>query len=407
MKKEPFQPPGEPTCPAAILTLPLNAGPDCSAPLNETRVTMNELKEHVRLVERNKELTCLYEIAKIVADSEKSLPEILQTLADVLPPAFHYPDKACARIGFDELLVTTAGFEESGLSIREILVFDGEDRGMIEVFYRTEPGSGPRFLPEEKTLLMTIARQSTLMIGIRLSNDRKNELENQLRHADRLAKIGQLTSGMAHELNEPLAGILGFAQLATRKIDDRDAVTRYLDRIIKACLNARQIIRKMMQFGSPTPPNMETVDLNHLIAESLAFITPRFEGSGVRFECALSPARPVITGDPSQLTQVLANLIINAIHAMPEGGVLGLHTSSADDAVTLKIEDTGTGMDKNTLDQIFLPFFTTKDVDQGTGLGLSVVHGIVSAHGGTLDVTSQPGLGSVFTVRFPHPPAGG
>mgnify|MGYP000997157956 FL=1 len=162
--------------------------------------TTNELEDRVRLAERNKELSCLYEIAKIVADSEKTLPEILQTIADVLPPAFRYPDKACARIGFDHLVVTTPGFVESGLGIRETLALDGGPRGMIEVFYREGKASGPRFLPEEKTLLATIAGQSTLLIGIRLSNDRKNELENQLRHADRLAKIGQLTSGMAHEI---------------------------------------------------------------------------------------------------------------------------------------------------------------------------------------------------------------
>ena len=365
--------------------------------------TTNELEDRVRLAERNKELSCLYEIAKIVADSEKTLPEILQTIADVLPPAFRYPDKACARIGFDHLVVTTPGFVESGLGIRETLALDGGPRGMIEVFYREGKASGPRFLPEEKTLLATIAGQSTLLIGIRLSNDRKNELENQLRHADRLAKIGQLTSGMAHELNEPLAGILGFAQLAGRKLHEPDTVKRYLDRIVKACLNARQIIRNMMQFGSPSQPNMETVDLNHLVGESLDLVTPRFEGSGVRFERALAPERPLITGDPAQLAQVVVNLVINAIHAMPRGGVLTVVIQTSDEEVSLTVKDTGTGMDKNTLDQIFLPFFTTKDVHQGTGLGLSVVHGIVTAHGGVIDVASQPGLGAAFTVTFPKP----
>jgi signal transduction histidine kinase len=368
-----------------------------------TMKTINKPEEHNSLVERNKELSCLYEIARIVADSEKTLPEILQTIADVLPPAFHYPDRACARIRFDDLVVTTHGFRESGMTIREALVLDGQTRGVIEIFYRNGNAVSSAFLPEEKTLLATIAGQSTLLIGIRLSNDRKNELEEQLRHADRLAKIGQLTSGIAHELNEPLSGILGFAQLAERKINDPAAVKRSLERIVKACLNARQIIRNMMQFGSPSPPDMETVDLNHLIGESLALITPRFENAGVRFDCELSPDRAVMTGDPAQLAQVVVNLIINAIHAMPQGGVLTVATSAGDEVITLSVGDTGTGMDKNTMDQIFLPFFTTKDVDQGTGLGLSVVHGIVSAHGGTIDVSSCPGRGSVFTVRFPRP----
>ena len=193
---------------------------------------MKGIEDHIRLIERNKELTCLYEIAKIVADSEKTIQEVLQTVASVLPPAFHYPDRACARIRLDDLIVTTTDFEESELSIRESLMIEGCVRGEIEVYYWKGNDSKSVFLPEEQKLLKTIARQSTLMIAIKLSNEKKNELENQLRHADRLAKIGQLTSGMAHELNEPLLGILGFAQLAAKKLEDMEAVERYLDRKI-------------------------------------------------------------------------------------------------------------------------------------------------------------------------------
>jgi signal transduction histidine kinase len=362
---------------------------------------MKGIEDHIRLIERNKELTCLYEIAKIVADSEKTIQEVLQTIASVLPPAFHYPDRACARIRLDDLIVTTTDFEESERSIRESLMIDGCVRGEIEVYYRKGNDSKSVFLPEEQKLLKTIARQSTLMIAIKLSNEKKSELENQLRHADRLAKIGQLTSGMAHELNEPLLGILGFAQLAAKKLEDMEAVERYLDRIIQSCLQAREIIRKMMQFSSPSPLKMEKIDLNHLIEQSLAFIAPRFEHSDVRFEYFPSPLEPVINGDASQITQILANLIINAIHAMPDGGIITVTASVTEDTVQMIVQDTGTGMDQKTIEQIFLPFFTTKDVDMGTGLGLSVVHGIVSAHGGTVDVSSKIGQGSIFTINFP------
>jgi signal transduction histidine kinase len=207
---------------------------------------------------------------------------------------------------------------------------------------------------------------------------------------------------MAHELNEPLAGILGFAQLAAKKLKSHDPelVNRYLDRIVQSCLHAREIIRKVMQFGSPSPPKMEIINLNHLIEEGMAFITPRFTKSGIRFECFLSPRLPMITGDDSQITQVLANLVINAIHAMPEGGNLIIKTSATENSVRMMVQDTGMGMDQKTIEQIFLPFFTTKDVGMGTGLGLSVVHGIVSAHGGTIDVSSSKGQGSLFTINF-------
>lgn len=366
--------------------------------------------ERIHLAERNKELGCLYEIAKIVADPEKTMGEVLTAVAAVLPPAFRYPDRACARIRLDELSFHSPYFIESGLSIIEVLVIAGQQRGAIEVHYRDEAADGVRlvFLPEERRLLQTIARQSALMIETKLANERKLELENQLRHADRLAKIGQLTSGMAHELNEPLAGILGFAQLAIKKLDSPETARRYLDRIVGSCLQAREIIRKMMQFGSPSAPKMEKMDLNHLVEESIAFIAPRFSDAGVEFHCNLSPLPPMMDGDASQLTQVLANLIINAIHAMPDGGAITITTSVAQNRVQLRVADTGIGMDAQTMEQIFLPFFTTKDVDQGTGLGLSVVHGIVAAHGGTIDVASRRGDGAAFTITFPiHEGQGG
>jgi len=368
-------------------------------------IRLGKKEEYSHLIERNKELTCLYEIAKIVAQSEKTLPEVLKAVVSALPPAFHYPNNACARIRLDDLTVVTDAFAKSPYKIRERLMIEGRVRGAVEVFYREpHPGEddpGDHFLPEERKLLKTIARQSAVMIETKLTGEKKIELENQLRHADRLAKIGQLTAGVAHELNEPLAGILGFAELAAKKIDSPDIVLRYLDRIIQSCLHAREIIRKMILFGGPAPPRREKVNVNHLITEGVAFISPRFEKSGIRFRCVLNPALPMIIADPSQITQVIVNLVINAIHAMPEGGDVIITTREADDAVQILVQDTGVGMEPHIVEQIFLPFFTTKDVDKGTGLGLSVVHGIVSSHGGAIAVSSKKGEGATFTLSLP------
>jgi two-component system, NtrC family, sensor kinase len=363
------------------------------------------LKERAELIERNKELTCLYAIARIVGHTEKSFAEVLRELVTVLPPAFQYPDRTGARIMVDDLEFATEGFKTSRSAIREPLIIHGVQRGVIEVVYRrtktARSRTGTGFLPEERQLLRTIARQSALMIERKLANDKQLELENQLRHADRLAKVGQLTAGVAHELNEPLAGILGFAQLAVRKIDSPELTARYLDRIIQSCLHAREIIKKMMLFGSPMPHRMEPVDLNRLLAEGIAFIEPRFTHAGIRFECEFDERLPMILADPSQITQVLVNLVINAIHAMPAGGTLTIRTQFAAGKVRMIVQDTGTGMDPHTLEQIFMPFFTTKDVDQGSGLGLPVVHGIVAAHGAAIDVQSQLERGTVFTITFP------
>ena len=271
----------------------------------------------------------------------------------------------------------------------------------MEVAYRISSGDPISFLPEERDLLRTIARQSALFIEKKLAVDKQRELEKQLRHADRLAKVGQLTAGIAHELNAPLSGILGFAQLALKKMDSPEVAVRYLDRIVDSCLHAREVIRKMMLFSSPEPLVRHQTDVNRLVQEGVSFIQPRFSGSGIRFETMLDPDIPSIFADKSQITQVLINLMMNAIQAMPDGGVLSVRTEARENSARLIVQDTGIGMGERVLEQIFLPFFTTKDVDQGTGLGLPVVHGIVTAHGGTIQVISREGEGSAFILDFP------
>jgi signal transduction histidine kinase len=364
------------------------------------------LDERAALIERNKELTCLYEIAKIIAPSDRSFSEVLQAAVAILPSAFRYPERVAAGIRVDDLVVMTDGVLPSASRISGTLTIEGRPKGVIEVFYKqaedgAEDDGEDRFLPEENSLLQTIARQVSLMIEIKLANEKRAGLESQLRHADRLAKMGQLTAGVAHELNEPLSGILGFAQLALKKIDSPEQSARYLDRIVQSCLHAREIIKKMMLFSSPAPQHMARADLNRLLADGMAFIVPRFEKSGIRFDSVLDPDLPAIVADPAQITQVLVNLVINAIHAMPNGGVLTVKTVAAEGKTRMIVQDTGVGMDAQTMEQIFLPFFSTKDVDHGTGLGLSVVHGIITAHHATIEVQSQVGRGAVFTITFP------
>ena len=362
------------------------------------------LEERAKLIERNKELSCLYEIATIVARSETTFAELLQAIVRVLPSAFHDPERVCARIVVAGQEFQSDGFAASAQVLRADLQLEGGEHGAIEVFaLEREPpvAAADRFLPEERQLLQAIAGQVSLMIGIRLANERRAHLEDQLRHADRLAKVGQLTAGVAHELNEPLAAILGFAQLAAKKIDAPEQAGRYLERIIQSSLHAREIIRKMLLFSSPGVHRTSPVDLNRVLTEGLAFLEPRFAKSAIRVVTDFAPGLPPIEADSAQLTQVLVNLVLNALHAMADGGTLTLRTERGEGVVRLVVADTGTGMDAATLEQIFLPFFTTREVDQGTGLGLSVVHGIVTAHGGTIDVESVPGRGTVCSITLP------
>ena len=259
----------------------------------------------------------------------------------------------------------------------------------------------PAFLDEEHALLRTITHHLSLAIEKKEAMDHKAEMENQLRHSDRLAKIGQLTAGVAHELNEPLANILGFAQLSAKINNLPEQVHKDLDNIIRAALHAREVIKKLMFFSRQAPPRETQVDLNRLIEDGMYLFESRCAKNGITVSKSLCNNLPNISADISQLQQVLTNLIINAIHAMPDEGELHIETIFNEQAVYLIVADSGVGMAEETLKQIFLPFFTTKDVTQGTGLGLSVVHGIVQAHGGEIEVESRIGYGTKFKIRFP------
>jgi signal transduction histidine kinase len=229
----------------------------------------------------------------------------------------------------------------------------------------------------------------------------KRNLERQLQHADRLAKIGQFAAGVAHELNEPLANILGFAQLAVQAPGLPDQASRDLDNIIKSALHSREVIKKLMIFGRQVPLQKTLVDLNQVIRDTLYFIEMSASRGRVEVRTELAANLPPIMADAQHMKQVMVNLVVNAIHAMPDGGALTIQTQSFRNDVYLLVSDTGVGMTRDVRRQIFSPFFTTKDVDQGTGLGLAVVHGIVTAHGGVIEVESEPGSGTRFEITFP------
>jgi signal transduction histidine kinase len=232
----------------------------------------------------------------------------------------------------------------------------------------------------------------------------RSRLEEQLRQADRLATLGMLAAGAAHELNEPLGSILGFAQLCAKTPALPEPARRDLAKISKAALHAREIIKKLLLFARQTPPQLATIDLNAIVEEGIELLVPQCEKSAIQVERELPWDLPPVVADPGQVRQVVLNLVVNAVQASPRGGRIRVSTSSDESHVQLLVEDFGSGMSEAVVEQIFLPFYTTKEVGQGTGLGLSVVHGIVSAHGGTVEVDSAPGQGARFRVRLPRAP---
>ncbi len=357
----------------------------------------------IDLRERVKELTCLYRIAHLGSQPGLTLEGILEEVVRILPSAWLYPEITFARIMLDGHSYTTSAFIEGKWKQATDIVVSQKIRGQVEVFYveeRPELDEGP-FMREERHLLDTVAREVSIIITRKEAEREKERLENQLRHADRLATIGQIAAGVAHELNEPLGNVLGFAQLALKYRELPKQAEMDIQKILTAALNAREVVKKLLIFARQMPPRKTGVNLNRLVQEGLRFFESRCAKEGIELVCSLSPDLPEISADPSQLNQVIVNLMINALQAMQPGGKLTIQTLTGRERVSLIVEDTGTGMDEEVMRQIFTPFFTTKDVGQGTGLGLPVVHGIVTSHGGSIKVESKPNQGSRFEIQLP------
>jgi two-component system, NtrC family, sensor kinase len=354
------------------------------------------------LRERVKELGCLYAIARVIERDAGDTGEVLDRIVQLLPPAWQYPEIAVARVTVDGVGCATGDVARARTCQRAPIVVDGRPRGEVEVGYVEEiphAVDGP-FLREEEHLIGGIALAIGEFLERRDAAGERARLQEQLRHADRLATIGQLAAGVAHEINEPLGGILGFAQLAGRGSAVPEDTHKDLDRIVASCLQAREIVKKLQAFARQAPMQRRWVSVPAIVDEALGLVAARCASGDVQLIRRMGDT-PDVWADPTQLKQVVVNLVVNALQAMPKGGTLTAATRSDRGAVLLEIADTGIGMAPDVIDQIFNPFFTTKDVGEGTGLGLAVVHGIVSAHGGAIEVMSAVGSGTTFRVRLP------
>jgi two-component system NtrC family sensor kinase len=370
-------------------------------------VAIADRRTYWKLGERVKEMTCLYKIAEVASRPGISSAGVFREIVQLLPPAMQYPDITVGRIEIDGVVYATEEGEDAPYKLSADILVNDERRGIVEVRYKEakldyEPGI---FLQEEQSLIDAIGRQISLILENRQAEEDRARLREQLRHADRLATIGQLAAGVAHELNEPLEIILAFAELVKEQADAPGQMARDLNKILTASLQAREIVRKLLLFARQVPTLKRSVDLSDITSEAVSFLAPRFNKENVDCVLALAEGMPELTADPSQLHQVVVNLVVNAVQAMPGGGTLTVSTRFDEDNVYLAVEDTGVGMSEDVKKSIFLPFFTTKEVGQGTGLGLPVVHGIVTAHGGSVAVESEPGGGARFEVRLPLRPS--
>jgi two-component system, NtrC family, sensor kinase len=232
--------------------------------------------------------------------------------------------------------------------------------------------------------------------------------QEHLVHVERMASIGKLAAIVAHEINNPLAGILVYAKLLLKKLaGDRsaDQSRHYLSMIASESARCGDIVKNLLQFSRQARVNPEPNDINEIITQSLSLIQHKVDLMGITTGVRLDERLNHVVCDAQQIKQALVALLINACEAMKQGaGVLRIESRSLPDrrAVEIEVSDDGVGMDEETRKHIFEPFFTTKEDVKGVGLGLAVVYGIVNGHSGEIEVKSSPGRGTTFVIRLPE-----
>ncbi len=238
----------------------------------------------------------------------------------------------------------------------------------------------------------------------RVAMERKlQETHLQLVSSEKMASLGKLAAGIAHEINNPLGGILIYASLMMEDLPEDDPKRADLARIVQEAGRCKEIVKSLLEFARQTEPKKEPTDINRAIQDGLFFLVNQALFHNIRIIKELDPTLPLVHGNASQLKQVFMNIIVNAAEAMHGNGTLTIRTSMSPDGnmVTIQFTDTGEGIPEENLSRIFDPFFTTKDVGKGTGLGLATSFGIIEEHGGKIHVKSKVGEGATFSIELP------
>jgi len=228
------------------------------------------------------------------------------------------------------------------------------------------------------------------------------QLEEQLQISEKMASIGLLAAGVAHEVNTPLTGISSFTQMLLQGADADDPKTKVLEKIERQTFRAAKIVNGLLNLARPAQVDSGPVDLNAVINDVLALLEHQMRNGRIQVRKELSASAPIVQGIEYKLQQVFLNLFLNARDAMPKGGWLSIVTRDGDQSATVEIGDTGSGIPAEQLSRIYDPFFTTKEIGKGTGLGLSITYGIVQEHGGTIACDSAIGQGTRFTLSLPR-----
>ena len=306
--------------------------------------------------------------------------EPLQVVGRALEDLVAEPDRAKLTAALD------AAFEGTAARLEVAVLHTQGKRRFVELAISRLPQADP---------------PSVLLVGRDMTSER--EMRLRLMESDRLAAVGELVAGVAHEVNNPLSSISAFAQLMLRDEELSPSQRDSLEVIKAETMRASQVVKDLLAFARRSEPQREHTDLNAVVARTLRLRSYEFSSNDIAVEQELADDLPAVLADARQLQQVVLNLLTNATQAMVPlgGGRLTVVTRAEDSAVVIEIRDTGAGIPDAVRDHIFEPFFTTKKEGEGTGLGLSVSYGIVTAHRGRIEVADTSAHGTTFRVTLP------
>lgn len=349
-------------------------------------------------------------------ESEERLHSLLEAMEDVIwsssldMSAVHYVSPSVAEIygrPAEEFVARPSLWMEvvhsDDRALAEQAVHDLQTGGEYDIEYRIVRRDGEvRWVHDRRRIIKDETGHPIRIDGIASDITERKRLQAQLRRTERVAELGTVASGMAHEIGTPMNVILGRAEYLMERTKE-EPVKKGLQTIISQVERITRVMNQLLAFARRRPVEHRALDLRQTIEDNLEIFQERLAHNHITVETSFADACPCVHADADQMSQVLINLVMNAIHAMSDGGVLRVALAPVPDrgVVTLTIADTGHGIPQEVIAKIFDPFFTTKEFGKGTGLGLTVVKGIIEEHSGTIQVESQPGAGTQFTICLP------
>ncbi|WP_133548690.1 sensor histidine kinase [Salegentibacter sp. 24] len=363
-------------------------------------MTSENISTEEKLQERIKELSCLYQVSSAIREFNGSYEATLNSVTQILKNAWRFPELASVEIKCETYHLSSNLIPLESYSQISVIEISEKEMGFIKVHYPASDLSKAHFLVEEQRLLDKVADEIALFFERQNIKMQEELLKQTAQRNDRLSILGEITAGIAHELNTPLGNILGFAEFIEEKTKELQT-KRDAKKILNSAIYSREVVKKLMFFSCDMPQDFKKIEIKPVITQALSLLKPNFKKAHIRFKLHIEDPALKAQVDPIQLTQVFFNLVINAIYYSPENSQIVIDIHNNENFYSIEIADEGKGIAPELKNRIFEPFYTTKPLGEGSGLGLSVVHGIIKSHRGEISIADNHPKGTIFKIKLP------